>query len=76
MPIVEMNIKCLLGYHNWRFGYNHGIPLGTKLSYSEALNMLGDGRAYQVDECTRCPKQSRLVDGKRVILSRSEVEAP
>jgi len=69
-----MGIKCLLQGHKWRFAYNHGVPLGT--STEEALSMIYSGKSYPVYLCTRCPKQSRILNNKRVILSRSEMEAP
>lgn len=69
-----MNIKCLLGIHNWQFVYNHSMPRG--LSTEDALKMLQNGEAYEVYVCTKCGKQSRLHNSRRVILSRNEVETP
>lgn len=71
-----MNIKCLFGHHVWRFAYNHGISLGTSISMKKSLDMLHTGESYPVDRCTRCGKQSRMVGGVRVMLTRSEVEEP
>ena len=69
-----MNLKCLFGRHDWQFAYNHGMPRG--LSTEEALVMFDDSRTYAVYQCTRCPKQSRLDNGQRTILRRSEIETP
>lgn len=69
-----MNIRCLLGHHDWKFAYNHGMPFG--ISTEKALAMLHSGESYPVDQCTRCPKQSYFPDNRRVLLSRSETEAP
>jgi len=71
-----MNIKCLFGYHDWKFSYNHGMPLGV--GWKEYDKMWKDGKTYAVDMCTRrgCGKQSRIVDGKRIILHRGEMENP
>lgn len=69
-----MGIKCLLGRHDWKFSYNHGMPLG--ISTEDALKMDKDGSTFAVDACRRCRAQSRLVNGKRVMLNRSEVQDP
>lgn len=69
-----MNLKCLLFHHDWKFSYNHGMPFGT--STEDALKMFEDGRTFAVDACRRCKAQSRLVNGKRVMLNRGEAEAP
>ena len=71
-----MNIKCLLSHHNWKFAYNHGIPLGT--SMDDALKMFEEGKTYAVDQCTRrgCGTQSYFVDGIRTKLCRDEMENP
>ncbi len=63
------NVRCLFGRHDWRFAYNHGMPLGT--STEKALLMLKSGKSYGVYQCTRCPKQS-LEDG--TILRREDME--
>lgn len=67
-----MNLMCLFKRHNWRFAYNHGMPRGV--STEDALKMFDEGKTYAVYRCTRCPRQSRILDGKRVILSRNEME--
>ncbi len=69
-----MSIKCLLRRHDWRFAYNYGMPLG--ISTEDALKMFEDGKTYAVDECRRCTTQSRIIDGIRVMLNRSEKETP
>ena len=69
-----MNLKCLFRGHKWRFSYNHGMPFG--MNTEDALKMFNEGKTFAVYECTRCPKQSRYVDGKIVILSSSLVETP
>ncbi len=71
-----MNIRCLFGHHDWRFSYNHGVPLDA--SMGEALKMFKEDKTFAVDRCTRhgCGKQSRLVDGVRMILRPSEMENP
>lgn len=71
-----MNLICLIRHHIWRFSYNHGIPLGDPRSIDEVLEDLKTGKAYQVDECTRCHAQSRVIDGVRVILKPHEMERP
>jgi len=71
-----MRIWCLFGRHKWRFSYHHNIPLGTAMSIGDTLKMLDSGEAYTVYECTECGGQSRLCDGKRVILSSREMEKP
>ena len=71
-----MNIKCLLGHHTWKFAYHHGMPFGIDLD--DSLKMIEDGMTYSVDQCTRrgCGKQSRIIDGKRVMLRHGEMEDP
>lgn len=71
---MAMNIKCLLGHHDWRFSYNHNMPLGA--STEGALKMFEENKTFAVDECRRCKAQSRLVNGKRVMLNRDEIETP
>jgi len=71
---VNRMLRCLFGRHDWRFAYNHGMPLG--ISTEDALKMFERGETYTVYQCTKCPKQSRLVDGQRVMLHRSETEVP
>ncbi len=63
------SVRCLLGRHDWRFSYNHGMPLG--ISLEDSLDMSKSGKSYAVYQCTRCPKQSRE-DG--TILSKEEME--
>lgn len=67
-------VKCLFGKHDWRFLYNHGMPLGIDIEH--ALRMLSDKEAYGIDACTRCGKQSRVTNGQRILLTRSEIEKP
>lgn len=71
-----MNIKCLFGRHVWRFAYHHGMPLG--INGEDAMKMLKEDKTYPVDVCIRrgCGKQSRTVNGKRVMLHRDEIETP
>lgn len=72
-------VLCLFNRHDWKFGYNHGIPCGSNLSYKVIRAMFKDGRAYSIDVCTRCGKQSRMVNvvnSRRVILPLSEMEHP
>ena len=71
-----MNIRCLFGRHKWKFSYNHNIPMGTKLSIDEVLTMLNSGEAYAVVVCTKCGAQSRMVKGKRIMLTHSEIRRP
>jgi len=66
-----MNLICVLSSkHKWRFSHNHGIPLGSNMSYDEVHEGFISGKFYSVDECTRkgCNKQSRRVNGKRVMV--------
>lgn len=53
-----INIKCLIKGHNWKFSYNHGIPLGCSEKQWDILIK----NSYQVFECTICPEQGRLID--------------
>jgi len=71
-----MNISYLFRHHKWKFSYNHNIPLGTNLSMDEVLAMLNSGEVYAVDACTKCDVQSRMVNGKRVMLTHSKIERP
>jgi hypothetical protein len=76
MTNILDRISCLRGHHKWKFAYNHGIPLGSQLSAGQAIELLDKGTAYQVNECIHCKRQSRIVDGKRIILVRMEEEEP
>ena len=69
-----MQIRCLFKGHQWKFAYNHGMPLG--ISLDSALIMFKKGRTYEVYQCTRCPKQSRLINGDYIVLSGGLVESP
>ena len=69
-----MNVGCLMGHHDWKFSYNHGIPLG--MNTEDTIKMFDEGKAFAVDACKRCKAQSSFIDGKRIRLSRSEVETP
>lgn len=75
MMVIEQ-VVCLIRGHDWRFSYNHGIPLGDNRPYSEVEEGFKSGKAYRVSECRRCKSQSRILDGKLVILKRSEMEEP
>lgn len=71
-----MNIKCLFRGHDWRFAYNHGMPLG--LSTENALRMFDENKTYAVYRCLRpgCKKQARLIDGEMRLLPTTLVESP
>ena len=69
-----MGIKCLFGHHDWKFSYHHGIPLG--INWVDYYKMCQEGKTFSVDVCSRCHKQSRVIDGKRVMLTSSQVEEP
>ncbi len=69
-----MNLICLIKGHNWAFGYNHGMP--HHISTSEALDLLHSGAVYEVHMCSRCPAQSRMLNGKRIMLKKEEYERP
>ena len=69
-----MNILCLFGRHSWKFAYNHGMPLG--LNTKDALDMIHNNQIYGVYVCTECRKQSRIKDGKVLMLSKAEMETP
>lgn len=71
-----MNLICLFRRHNWKFSYNHGMPLGT--GTEAALDMLRQDKSFAVYRCTRpgCRKQARLVEGKMTTLNRGQIESP
>ena len=69
-----MNIRCLLGHHDWKFAYNHGMPLGV--STNDALKMFDDNSTYAVYQCTRCPKQAQLVRDEMIVLPKVKMELP
>jgi hypothetical protein len=73
-----MHLMCLIGKHDWTFGYNKGIPLGTTKSIGEVLDDLHTGKAQEILVCRRhgCPAQSMIVDDKRVMLKPHERERP
>ena len=67
-----MNIKCLFGHHDFRFSYNHGMPLG--ISMERAMEMFKTGESYGIHECRNCDAQAKLVDGRLLLLSKYEKE--
>lgn len=71
-----VSIGCLFGRHTWKFSYNRGISLATKMSLTDTLELFKEGKAYGVDRCTRCGRQSRLINGQRVFLARNDEEEP
>lgn len=71
-----MDIRCRLFGHKWMFGYNHGIPLGTRMSIGEVVDKLRSGQAYAVYICTKCRQQARLEGASIIILAPGEIERP
>lgn len=69
-----MGIKCLIKGHDWRFGYNHGMP--RRISTEDALKMLHEGTSYGVCICYRCKTQARLTDGVMIKLNKELVQVP
>lgn len=45
-----MHIFCLVKGHDWRFSYNHGIPLGCSWEEWDKIK----NESYPVHQCTRC----------------------
>ncbi len=69
-----MNLICLVKGHDWAFGYNHGIPRGA--SWEQLERAKKSGKLYEVHVCSRCQTQSRMLEGKRVVLKKEEYEQP
>jgi len=70
-----MNLICILTrHHKWKFYYNHSMPRGIGLE--RAIEILNSGRSYGVHRCTRCGAQSRMMNGKWILLRPDEIEAP
>ena len=58
------NIICLFRGHDWRFSYNHGIPLGcTDEEWDKLI-----GKSYAVHQCMRCGASDLPPDTQAKIL--------
>ena len=69
-----MNAKCIAGWHDWRFAYNHGMPFG--ISSDDAMKMHESGKTFEVHQCLRCGKQACEVNGRKKQLPARLVEKP
>ena len=62
-----MNVKrvicSLKGHHNWKFAYNHGIPLGTKMTNEEMDAGFKSRKFFAVHRCETCKIYDHENDG-------------